>query len=278
MTSPNYMCYHFKISPLHPGVEILIAQLAEEDFDSFEETPEGVSAYIPVTDNHPDIIKNIQILNSPDFEVSYTSEEIQPVNWNAEWEKNFSPINIENHCSIRAPFHPKPNTGLDIVIEPKMSFGTGHHATTYMMAQFILENDFQDKTVLDMGCGTAVLAIITEKMGAKKVDAIDNDPWCYTNSLENIQHNNCSRINVYEGHAALLKGKKYDIILANINRNILLNDMEEYHKSLNQHGELYLSGFYKQDLEAIREKCEELGMKYAFHSERDQWIAVKFVK
>ncbi len=129
-----------------------------------------------------------------------------------------------------------------------------------------------------MGCGTAVLAIITEKMGAKKIDAIDNDPWCYTNSLENIQHNNCSRINVYEGHAALLKGKKYDIILANINRNILLNDMEAYYKSLYQNGELYLSGFYQQDLEAIREKCEELGMNYAFHSERDQWIAVKFVK
>ena len=159
-----------------------------------------------------------------------------------------------------------------------MSFGTGHHATTYMMAKFILENGFKGKIVLDMGCGTAVLAIIAEKMGAKKIDAIDNDPWCYANSLENIQHNNCSRIEVYEGDASLLKGKKYDVILANINRNILLNDMGIYHKSLNKNGELYLSGFYQQDLEAIREKCGELGMNYKFHLEREQWIAVKFVK
>lgn len=274
----GYTAYHFKIEPLRPGAEILIAELSELGFDSFEETKEALSAYILASENHPDILKNLQILNSTEFEVSYFSEEIQPVNWNAEWEKNFSPINVENRCTIRAPFHPKPETGLDIVIEPKMSFGTGHHATTYMMSKFILENDFKGKSVLDMGCGTGVLAILAEKMGAKKTDAIDNDPWCYANTLENINHNDCSRIDVYEGDANLLEGKKYNIILANINRNILLNDMEVYAKSLNEKGELYLSGFYRKDLDIIKNRCEELGMQHDSHLEKEAWIAVKFVK
>ncbi|HCY80919.1 MAG TPA: 50S ribosomal protein L11 methyltransferase, partial [Xanthomarina gelatinilytica] len=142
-----------------------------------------------------------------------------------------------------APFHEKPDTKFDIVIEPKMSFGTGHHETTHMMIQHILKNDFDGKSVLDMGCGTGVLAILAEMKGAKPIDAIDYDNWCYLNSLENVDRNNCKHITVCEGDANLLEGRSYDVIIANINRNILLNDMEAYVKSLNANGTLFLSGF-----------------------------------
>ncbi|HET8808723.1 MAG TPA: 50S ribosomal protein L11 methyltransferase, partial [Flavobacteriaceae bacterium] len=245
---------------------------------SFVEEGNELTAYILSEKNHEKILENIRLLQSDEFEISYSVEEIEPVNWNAEWEKNFSPITIENRCTIRAPFHENPETEFDIVIEPKMSFGTGHHATTYMMAQLILENEWNGKSVLDMGCGTGVLAILTEKKGAKKIDAIDIDNWCYQNTLENVERNNCSKIEVYEGGAELLTGKKYNSILANINRNILLEDMDQYVKCLETDGSLFLSGFYLEDLPVIQNACENHGLTYAKHLERNQWTAVKFVK
>jgi len=200
------------------------------------------------------------------------------VNWNEEWEKNFSPIMVDEVCQVRAPFHPKLDTEFDIVIEPKMSFGTGHHATTHMMIQHILKEDWQDKKVLDMGCGTGVLAILSEMKGANPIDAIDIDNWCYLNTLENIERNNCKHISTYEGDAGLLEGKNYDTIIANINRNILLKDMATYANCLNEKGSLFLSGFYQEDLAIIKESCEKLGLSYESHLERDNWIAAKFVK
>lgn len=274
----HYTAYHFQVNPIVPGIEILIAELSEVEFESFVETEDGVTAYIPSDKIFENILQDIQILNSSEFEISFETEEIPPINWNEEWEKNFQPIEIEGLCHIRAPFHQKKDLKFDIVIEPKMSFGTGHHATTFMMAQYILKEDFIKKTVLDMGCGTGVLAILAEKNDAKTIDAIDIDNWCFQNTIENIHRNNCSKIEAYEGEANLLQNKNYDIILANINRNILLNDLPIYADSLNENGSLFLSGFYKEDLIPIKSLCEKIGLNYASQLERDGWLAVKFVK
>ncbi|WP_034259139.1 50S ribosomal protein L11 methyltransferase [Aequorivita capsosiphonis] len=272
----NYIEYIFTVSPLQPGTEILIAELGYAGFESFVENENGVSAYIQKEACYKDILKDINVLTSEEFSIEYTFSEIEQVNWNEEWEKNFDPIEVDGKCTVRAPFHPKKNFEYEIVIEPKMSFGTGHHETTYMMLQFILENDFQNKKVLDMGCGTAVLAILAKMRGASDLDAIDIDEWCYENSLENIQRNNIEDITVYLGDASLLNDKSYDVIIANINRNILLNDMEIYRKSLNENGVLYLSGFYTEDLPIITETCNNLGLTFVGNKEKNRWVAAKF--
>ncbi|MGJ8593958.1 MAG: 50S ribosomal protein L11 methyltransferase [Aquaticitalea sp.] len=272
-----YIGYEFNVRPLQPGVEILIAELGYAGFESFVETEDGVTAYIQKNEWNESILEDIQILKSDEFEISFTYEDIEQTNWNEEWEKNFNPIVLDNVCSVRAPFHEKPNTEYDIVIEPKMSFGTGHHETTHMMIQHILKNDFDDKSVLDMGCGTGVLAILAEMKGAQPIDAIDYDNWCYLNSLENVERNNCHHITVLEGDAALLKGRMYDIIIANINRNILLNDMKTYVESLNNGGSVFLSGFYNDDIPLIKEECNKHGLTYVESLEKNNWVALKFV-
>ena len=273
-----YLGYHFTITPLELGSEILIAELAEKAFESFIETETGISAFVQKNLWNGDILENIQILSNPEFEISYTFEEIEQVNWNEEWEKNFEPIDVDGKCHVRAPFHEKTNAEFDIVIEPKMSFGTGHHETTHMMIQHILETDLVGKKTLDMGCGTAILAILAEMKGAQPIDAIDIDNWCYLNSIENAERNNCNHISVYEGEASLLVGKKYDVIIANINRNILLNDMQQYVACLNENGILFLSGFYTEDIPVISESCTSKGLTYVKQFERNNWVALKFVK
>ena len=275
--SSNYLGYYFTVTPLQPGTEILIAELGYAGFESFVETEEGVSAYIQKDEWNAHILDDIQILQSDEFTIEYISEEIEQVNWNAEWEKNFDPIEVAGLCTIRAPFHPKTEAKYEIIIEPKMSFGTGHHETTHMMLQYILENDFSNKTVLDMGCGTSVLAILAEKRGATNLDAIDIDSWCVENSEENIERNNCKRINVQLGDASIIPKEKYDVVIANINRNILLADMIHYKESLLSGGELYLSGFYSEDLRLIKDACNKLGFSFVDNKERNNWIAGKFV-
>lgn len=272
----NYIEYIFKVEPREPGTEILIAELGYAGFESFVETEEGVTAYIQKDDWNENILGDIEILKSEEFKISFQTSEIEQVNWNLEWEKNFDPIEVDSICTVRAPFHPKRNLDYEIVIEPKMSFGTGHHETTFMMLQFVLENNFNGKSVLDMGCGTAVLAILAEMRGATKIDAIDIDEWCFENSEENIQRNNCKNISVKLGGADLLLGMKYDIIIANINRNILLNDMKSYRDCLNPNGELYLSGFYNEDLPIITETCNKLGLDFVENKEKNRWVAAKF--
>ena len=276
MSKAVYLGYEFKVAPLQLGVEILIAELGYAGFESFVETEDGVTAYIQKEEWYETILDNIQILNSDEFEITYSFKEIEQVNWNAEWEKNFSPILVDNICSVRAPFHENPNTPYDIVIEPKMSFGTGHHETTFMMIQHILKSDLKDKSVLDMGCGTGVLAILAEKKGAKPIDAVDYDNWCYLNTLENIERNQCEYITVIEGDASVLN-KKYDVIIANINRNILLNDMEVYVSCLNKKGMILLSGFYSEDIPAIQETCEKYLLKFEEKLERNNWVSLKFL-
>jgi len=277
MTNSNYIGYHFKTKPVQPTVDILIAELGEVGFESFVENEDGLSAYIQKSDWNEHLLEDIQILNSKEFQISYNFEEIEQTNWNQEWEKNFEPIIVDGICSIRAPFHKKPNTIYDIVIEPKMSFGTGHHETTHMMVQYILKNDFTGRSVLDMGCGTAILAILAEMKGAKPIDAIDYDNWCYLNSLENVERNGCKYITVLEGDAKLLKNRTYDIIIANINRNILLNDINMYASCLNTNGLLFLSGFYKDDILVIEEECSRYMLKLVETIEENNWVALKFV-
>ncbi|RZK06335.1 MAG: 50S ribosomal protein L11 methyltransferase [Flavobacterium sp.] len=272
-----YLGYHFTVEPKELGSEILVAELGEKPFESFTESDFGVVAYIQKQFWTEDILEDIQILNSSEFTISYKIEEIAQVNWNEEWEKNFEPIDVDGKCHVRAPFHPKTDAAFDIVIEPKMSFGTGHHETTHMMIQHLLETDVKGLKTLDMGCGTAILAILAEMKGAEPIDAIDIDNWCYLNSIENAERNNCNHISVYEGDAALLEGKNYDLIIANINRNILLNDMEAYVKCLNKEGILLLSGFYEEDIPFIDAPCKENGLTYIKKFQRNNWVSLKYI-
>lgn len=273
-----YIGYYFTIEPRELGSEILLAELGETAFESFVETETGLSAYVQKELWNENILDDIYILGNNEFTISYTFEEIDQVNWNEEWEKNFEAIDVDGKCHVRAPFHEKTNAEYDIVIEPKMSFGTGHHETTHMMIQHLLETDVTNKKTLDMGCGTAILAILAEMKGAQPIDAIDIDNWCYLNSIENAERNNCQHISVYEGDASLLVDKKYDIIIANINRNILLNDMQQYVDCLNTNGTLFLSGFYTEDIPVIDTSCTEKGLTYSKKFEKNNWVALKYTK
>ena len=272
----NYIEYDFTVSPTEMGAEILMAELAEVGFDSFEDTPTGIKAYIPKNSWNEQILQDIYLLSNPEFTISYQITEIEQVNWNEEWEKNFSPIVVEDLCTVRASFHPVPNTRYDIVITPKMSFGTGHHETTYMMLQQLLPLSLEGAKVLDMGCGTGILAIMAALRGARDITAIDIDPWCVENATENVQQNNCSFITIKEGDVTLIAGEQYNLILANINRNILLSDIPAYTQALLPQGLLLVSGFYEEDLPAIKEKCQEVGLTYLSHIERNRWVSAKF--
>jgi ribosomal protein L11 methyltransferase len=275
--SQNYLEYNFKVSPLQPGTEILIAELGLTPFESFVETEDGVKAYIQKVEWKETVLDEIRILKSEEFDIRYDIKEIEQMNWNQEWENNFTPIIVDGRCMVRAPFHQENNVEFDIVIEPKMSFGTGHHETTFMMLEFILENDLNGKRVLDMGCGTAVLAILSEMKGASYIDAVDIDEWCYHNSLENVGRNQCEHIHVYQGDISTVDSNRYDMILANINRNILLQDMESYSRCLSEQGALFLSGFYASDLEDIIGCCESHGLRFVEKKLKNDWVSAKFV-
>ncbi len=275
----NYIEYDFTIEPLDGmASEILVAELAECGFESFVDSERGILAYVQENLWHEAILNDVYILQSPEFQISYTFKTIQQVNWNEEWEKNFDPIVVEDRCTVRAPFHAQTETPYDIIIEPKMSFGTGHHETTYMMLQFLLNTDLTGKKVLDMGCGTSVLAIMAEKRGATDITAIDIDDWCIENSIENIQRNDCQNIKTILGDASTLIGKEFDVIIANINRNILLADIPTYARSLRSAGTLFLSGFYEADIAIITEKCQENGLKFKSKLQRNDWVALQFEK
>ena len=273
----TYLQFEFKINPLQPASDILIAELSEMGFESFVETTEGLTGYIKEDDFSNELFESLWVLRSDEFEISYSKKKVQQQNWNAKWEADFKPIVIEDLCRIRASFHPKGAERYDIVIDPKMSFGTGHHETTYMMLQHILENDFKEKKVLDMGCGTGVLAILAEKRGGKDINAIDIDSWCVDNTTENIERNFCKKIKVQEGGAELLGDEKYDTILANINRNILLDQIPVYAQCLKSKGTLFLSGFYSEDLKAISLKCAEYGLHFEKKLEKNKWVSAKYV-
>jgi ribosomal protein L11 methyltransferase len=260
--------------------DMLINTLGEVGFDTFEELEFGFKAYIPVDDfDEANLIDALTPYRNM-FTFSYEVTLIPQKNWNEVWESNFEPIAIKDKIFVRATFHqPKPEFEYEIVIDPKMAFGTGHHQTTSMMLELMLENDFVNKNVLDMGCGTGILAIMASKLSAVKVTAIDYDIVCFESTLENAQLNNISNITAICGSKEVIPDEQYDTILANINRNILLDQMQRYSEVLKHDGELYLSGFYEQpDLDIIMDEARKYGLKYIIHKKNSDWVAAKFIK
>ena len=277
----NYIEVRFFIEPYEEYIsDVLAAELGEIGFNSFVPTEESLDAY--VLENAFDESKLKSLLADFPFEASidYKVTQIESKNWNEEWEKHyFEPIVIGNDCVIHSSFHKDvPKAKYDIVIDPKMAFGTGHHETTSLVIGELLQMDLEGKAVLDMGCGTAVLAILAAMRGARNLVAIDIDTWCTENSIENIAINNISGIDVKLGGAELLEGLHFDIILANINRNILLADMEQYAACLSTGGELYMSGFYVEDIPLIEAEANKNGLKLISYKEKNKWAVVKTVK
>lgn len=258
----------------------MIDELASIGFDTFEETGDGFKAYIPSAQFDKILLEEQLAAYAGMFTFSYEVNVIPQKNWNQEWESNFEPIQILDQVHVRATFHqPKPGIPYEIVIDPKMAFGTGHHQTTSMMLELMLENDFEGKEVLDMGCGTGILAIMAAKLGAHKVTAIDYDPICYDSTIENAELNRIANINALCGSKEAVPDTQYDIILANINRNILIDQMERYAEALKYSGEIYFSGFYETpDLDIIKAEAAKYGFRYINHKTKQDWVAARFVK
>jgi ribosomal protein L11 methyltransferase len=268
----NYVEVSFLLDPILPAREVLMAELAEIAFESFVESEEGLTAYIQQPDWNEVLLEGLMTSSIPDLKISWEIKTIEATNWNAEWEKSFDPISVDGACLIRAPFHEiQGDYKFVITIEPKMSFGTGHHATTHLIISEMLQMEWEELDVLDMGSGTAVLAILAEKMGASDIDAIDIDEWAFENAEENASRNDCSKIRCLLGGAELLGDKKYDIILANINRNILLRDMHLYRAVLKDGGKILFSGFYEQDVTELEKVATPLGLKIKNKRLMNEW-------
>ena len=260
--------------------DLLINALGEIGFDTFEEVDFGFKAYIASSEFDKEVLENTLHPYKQDFPFTYEITLIPQKNWNAVWESNFEPITIGNSILVRATFHQaNANYPYEIVIDPKMAFGTGHHQTTSMMLSYMLETDFQDKKVLDMGCGTGILAIMASKLGALAVTAIDNDEVCYDSTIENATLNNITNIEALCGSKEAIPDKKFDIILANINRNILLDQLEGYSNVIETKAEIFLSGFYESpDLKIIIEESNKQNLQYISHKIDKDWVAVRFIK
>ena len=254
-----------------------MAELIEVGFDSFTEETDGILGYIQKDLLVESELKNLDIFENQEVQIEYTFAEMPNINWNEEWEKNFDPINIEDQVLIRAEFHETQNIPHEIIIQPKMSFGTGHHATTYLMIQQMLDMDLKDKTVLDMGCGTSVLAIFAKQMGAGKTLAIDIDEWSVENSIENAARNNVEFI-IEQGTAENLGKENFDVILANINRNILISDIPTYVSILNEGGKLLLSGLCFFDVDDILEVCTAENLTLEKKIQREEWVSLLLSK
>ena len=278
----NYIEAVFVCIPQNEIVaEVLSAELAEVGFESFVSSEVGLTAYVQESLYCKDAIENV-IANFPlDAKITYTTNLIEGKDWNEEWEKNyFKPLIIDDQCIIQSTFHKEPATyAYNIYIDPKMAFGTGHHQTTELMIREILNMDFKGKTVLDMGCGTAILAILASMRGGDPILAIDIDEWAYDNAKENLDLDRISNVEVQIGGAELLTpDKTFDVILANINRNILLNDIHVYASVLNADGVLFMSGFYIEDIPALTEECNKNGLLFVHSHSKDNWANVKFIK
>lgn len=271
----------FKCDPYSETVtDILSAMLAEIGFESFVRGEDALEAYVPQPLFSRSELDQVLADLPLEVEISYTVQTMEDKNWNEEWEKNyFNPIVIGDECCIHSSFHqPEGTYRYPILIDPKMSFGTGHHQTTLLILKEILAMELSGKSVLDMGCGTGVLAILAAMKGAAPVTAIDIEEWAYNNAMENVVLNGMTSIRVLQGGAELLGEERYDVIFANINRNILLQDLPHYEAVLKQGGIIVMSGFYLDDLPAIRSRANELGLSFDHLKDMDRWVATTFVK
>ena len=272
------------VSPIPVEViqDVLAAELGEIGFESFTQDEEVLRGYIPESLYDPVALdKKIGEFPLPNTQIQYTSRWLEGEDWNEVWERNyFKPIRIGKDCLIRASFHKaEPGYRYNITIDPKMAFGTGNHETTYLMITELLKLDLVGKEFLDMGCGTAVLAILARMKGAGRVVAIDIDEWAYNNALENIQRNQVEDIQVALGGAGrIMEFGTFDFIFANINRNVLLDDMSRYAASLNSGGRLYMSGFYEEDIPVIQAECVKNGLSLDGFTERNHWVAVRVIR
>jgi ribosomal protein L11 methyltransferase len=273
----NYIEVYFELNPLQPASEILVAELTMIGFESFVEEANGLKAYIPINDFNKNLMDRLQIFKNPEFTISYMVSEIEDQNWNAKWEKEYEPVLVDNRCYIRAPFHQhRPEIDYEIIIKPQMSFGTAHHETTYQMIQYLLNEDVTDKSVLDLGTGTGILAILAQLKGAIKIDAIDNNEWAYKNACENVMKNKADKVNVLSGEIEIINNSQYDLILANINKNILINNMAYMARASKKGTPVIVSGFYKNDLQELVNVALIHGLHYTKHSESNNWIVARF--
>lgn len=272
----EYCELSFTINPLLPAREVLIAELSELGFESFVEEESGLKAYIQGDGPPDDELKALHAFQMPDTNLQYERRSVPRENWNAKWESSFQPIHVEDRVTVRAPFHDASGAKYDIVIQPKMSFGTGHHETTWLMMRCMTDLDLNGKTVLDMGSGTGVLAILAEKQGCRQAVAIDIDDWAKENCEENVRLNDCCRIKALKGDAALLGKEHFDVVLANINRNVLIQDMEAYMKVLKSPGTLLLSGFFNSDIPRLRAEVEKHGLTLKAEWNRNDWACLHF--
>lgn len=277
----NYLKLTVNITPFEEWLrDVLTAQLTEIGFESFVETDDGFEGFIPEKDFNEAEVNNVLNTFEDDHTFHVQKELIEEKNWNEEWEKNyFKPLVIAGKCVVRAPFHKEyPVLDYEIVIEPNMAFGTGNHETTSMMLEAILETDMMDKSVLDMGCGTGILGILASMRGARKITAIDIDEWSFKGAGENAQINQIKNMEVKLGDTSLLSDEKYDVVFANIHKNVLMNDLPVYSKCLNENGLLFMSGFYVNDIPDLKNKAEEVGLKETGFKSKNNWVVSVFRK
>jgi ribosomal protein L11 methyltransferase len=273
----NYLAYHFKVNPPQPGSDILMAIIADLGFESFVGEPDGFTAYIQEQEQDNLAFDDVKF---DDFTFEYSIEKIEEKNWNEVWESSFEPVLVDDLLAIRAAFHQQiPTVKHEIIITPKMSFGTGHHQTTRLMCREIFNINIEGKRVLDMGCGTGILAILACKLGAGEILGIDIDPWSVENAIENCVANNCSNIMIRLGDIGDIKNEgAFDVILANINKNILKTQMPAYAEKLVKGGPLLLSGFFITDVEELKDFALEYGLEYQFHTYEQEWAMMRLIK
>jgi ribosomal protein L11 methyltransferase len=274
----DYVEVNFEISPLEPWRDVLISELADIDFESFVETEGGLQAYIQKELFNESKLAGIDVLQQHGVLITQMVTPIKGQNWNATWESDFHPIEVTETCRIRAPFHDSTNVPFEIIILPKMSFGTGHHETTWLMMKTLLALDVTNQKVLDMGSGTGVLAILAEKKGAAHVWAIDVDDWAYENALENCTLNHSVNITVEKGNVSNIEGLSFHVILANINKNVLLQDMSAYSNALLPGGKLLISGFFELDAPDLVRKAAECNLAAVQREFKNHWACIEFQK
>ena len=274
----NYIEIDISLSEKSPFADIITAKLNEIEFESYQETEYGLQAYIQQKLFNEDLLNNAFSILKNKVDFSFKITEIKQQNWNLKWESSFQPVIINEKCIVRAAFHQPIDIEFEIIITPKMSFGTGYHATTFLMMNSMFNLDLINKTILDIGSGTGVLSILSEKLGARNILGIDIDNWAFENAKENKKLNNCNRISFEISDVSNIVNKRFDVILANINRNIILKEIDTYSALLNYGGHMLLSGFYTDDESLILSKIEKLNLNFQMKKQKDNWLLLHLQK